>query len=66
MDLSAIASCRIHPAIGIARVGGSEEFIIGPEVPGQLRPAPGPNGFKDESGQLLRQAARFRIYAYDA
>jgi hypothetical protein len=66
MDLSAIASCRIHPAIGIARVGGSEGFIIGPEVPGQLRPAPGPDGFKDESGQLLRQAARFRIYAYDA
>ena len=65
MDLGAVAFCRIHPAIGVARVGGSEEFIIGPEVPGQERPAPGPNGFKDASGQLLRQAALFRIYAYN-
>ncbi|HEX2121108.1 MAG TPA: LodA/GoxA family CTQ-dependent oxidase, partial [Thermoanaerobaculia bacterium] len=66
MDLKSVAYCKIHPAIGIARVGGSKEFLIGPEVPGAERPAPGPNGFKDRNGQLLRQAARFRIYAYDA
>lgn len=66
MDLASVAYCRIHPAIGIARVGGSPEFIIGPEVPDQQRPAPSPKyGFKDKKGQLLRQAARFRIYGYD-
>jgi len=24
--------CRVHPAIGIARVGNSEEYYIGPET----------------------------------
>lgn len=66
MDLAKVAYCRIHPAIGIARVGGSKDIIIGPEVPGQIRPAPGPDGFKDKKGLILRQTARFRIYAYDA
>lgn len=66
MNLTSIAYCKIHPAIGICRVGGSSDFIIGPEVPGQVRPSPGPNGFKDKSGKILRQAARFRVYAYDA
>jgi hypothetical protein len=48
---------EIHPAIGIARVGTSDEFFIGPEpdVPPDLRR-------RDLSGRLLRQAARFRIY----
>src|SRR5688572_27300434 len=62
-----IAYCRIHPAIGIARVGGSDEFDIGPEVPGQVRTPPSPKyGFKDKDGKIRRQAARFRIYGYDA
>ncbi len=61
-----IAYCRIHPAIGIARVGGSKEFLIGPEVPDEERKPPSPKyGFKDKDGQILRQAARFRIYGYD-
>ena len=79
MDLAKIASCRIHPAIGIARVGGSTTaYLIGPEVPKEDRatpnarpmapygPPPKTDGYKDESGQLLRQVARFRIYGYDA
>ncbi|MFC9330323.1 LodA/GoxA family CTQ-dependent oxidase [Kitasatospora sp. NPDC057015] len=55
---------RIHPAIGIARVGNSEEDFVGPEVPD--RPPAAPGGFKDAEGRIKRQAARFRIYAYDA
>jgi len=68
MDISKVRSCRIHPAIGIARVGGSVEgYFIGPEIPGEQRVPPDPKyGFKDKSGQLLRQVARFRVYGYDA
>jgi hypothetical protein len=65
MDVSSIAKVRIHPAIGIARVGNSEdEYFIGPELP---YPAPQELGFyKDSAGKLKRQAALFRLYAYDA
>lgn len=48
---------EIHPAIGIARVGSSPTWFIGPE-PGE----PGPARYRDEHGALLRQAARFRVY----
>ena len=54
---------RIHPAIGIARVGNSpEEFFIGPERIGE-RPNP-IGGFKDAQCRVKRQAARFRIFAH--
>jgi hypothetical protein len=60
-----IVTCVIHPGIGVARVGNSaSEFFIGPEVPGP--PAPPPGGYKDASGAIKRQAARFRIYGLDA
>jgi hypothetical protein len=51
---------EIFPAIGIARVGASQEFFIGPEpdMPLDLRR-------RDVSHNLLRQAARFRIYQCD-
>lgn len=66
MDLSKVSYCKVHPAIGIARIGGSEDGFIGPEVPGEVRTPPSPKyGFKDRKGRLLRQIARFRIYAYD-
>jgi hypothetical protein len=59
---------RIHPSIGVARVGNSpDEFFIGPETPG--RPANWGNGrfdsFRDAQGRIKRQAARFRIFEYD-
>src|SRR5262245_49139754 len=54
---------KIHPAIGIARVGNSpDEFFIGPERVGE-QPDP-PGGFKDAQCRIKRQAARFRIYAH--
>jgi hypothetical protein len=63
---------RIHPAIGIARLGDSaDEYFVGPEASGVLpsldRPdAPdGPSGrYKDDQGRIKRQGARFRVYEY--
>jgi hypothetical protein len=72
---------RIHPAIGIARLGNSpDKFYIAPDAGGQLpiqcdesgNPIVDANGndvsvtdFKDASGRILRQAARFRVFIYD-
>jgi hypothetical protein len=59
-----VAFCRIHPGIGIARVGDSEDgWFIGPEAPGQVPDPPG--GFKDATGRIKRQAARFRVMGFD-
>jgi hypothetical protein len=63
---------RIHPGIGIARVGNSpKDFFIGPEAPGippmlNKPDAPRfPKGrYKDDQGRIKRQGARFRIYEY--
>jgi hypothetical protein len=69
---------EIHPSIGIARLGNSDSYFMGPE-PFRVgendewlgrRPAevemPGkvsePFLFRDDAGKLKRQAARFRIY----
>jgi hypothetical protein len=48
---------EVHPAIGIARVGPSQEFFLAPE-PG----ADPPPSYRDGGGDLLRQAARFRVF----
>jgi hypothetical protein len=54
---------RIHPGIGIARAGDSElDYFVGPEAPG-WRPQPG-SGYKDATGRIKRQAARFRVFEY--
>lgn len=60
-----VVRAKIHPAIGIARVGDSvDHYVIGPEVD---RPEPLPAGsYKDRHGALKRQAARFRVYGYNA
>src|SRR5262245_58497347 len=64
---SKVHRCKIHPGIGIARVGNSlGEYFIGPEAPCDPHDVTAPNGsFKDADGRIKRQAARFRIYAYD-
>jgi hypothetical protein len=60
-----IVRAAIYPGIGIARVGNSEkDFYIGPEV---TDPPAAPLGFyRDPTGAIKREAARFRIYGYDA
>jgi hypothetical protein len=60
-----IVRAEIHPAIGVARVGNSQdEYFIGPEV---THPRPEtPGCYRDAAGALKRQAARFRIYGYNA
>lgn len=62
-----IAYAKIHPSIGIARVGNSKQengFYIGPQV---VDPTPKPPGaYRDKTGALKREVAEFRIYGYDA
>lgn len=62
-QLDRVRRVAIHPAIGIARVGNSPDaFYFGPEAPGGVPAGP----FKDPSGAVARQAARFRVFGYDA
>jgi hypothetical protein len=64
-DLSTVVRAAIHPAIGVARVGNAASaYLIGPEVTDPPPLAPG--AAKDAAGALKRQAARFRVYGYDA
>lgn len=72
---------KIHPAIGIARLGNSpDEIYLAPEETGALpvkcdeqgNPALDKDGqeirdrqLKDSQGRVKRQAARFRVYVYD-
>ncbi|MEA2237858.1 MAG: hypothetical protein QOC81_2582 [Thermoanaerobaculia bacterium] len=61
---------KIHPAIGIARVGTSDDFCVTPEVSGGLPTDPGTGkavtSLRDKDGNLLKQAQRFRVFSYDS
>lgn len=60
-----IVSAAIFPPIGIMRVGNSpDEYFIGPEVDEPI--AQSSSYYRDVQGRLKRQAARFRIYGYNA
>lgn len=78
-EIKQITHVRIHPGIGVARVGNSRQYYVGPEV---MKPNPiAKSGEKDkegndirqyygyemrdDTGAIKRQAARFRIYGYD-
>ena len=63
-----IVSAAIYPPIGVMRVGSSRAsgeagYFIGPEVPTPVAQAP--DFYRDSTGALKRQAARFRIYGYN-
>lgn len=76
-----MSTFKIHPSIGIARLGDSPtEFYLCPDEAGVLpiectpdgKPVVGPDGqeqritnFKDAQNRIKRQAARFRLYVYD-
>ena len=63
--LQTVVKAAIHPAIGIARLGNStNECFVGPETLGYSNPPAGT--MRDATGALKRQAARFRIYGYNA
>jgi L-Lysine epsilon oxidase N-terminal/L-lysine epsilon oxidase C-terminal domain len=65
---------RIHPAIGVARVGDSpDDYFIGPEAPDvppsltRADTSASSNGqYKDAQKRIKRQGARFRIYEYSS
>ncbi len=67
---------KIHPAIGIARLGNSPELYLSPETTGGLPIQCNANGtvdgpeqpvtqFKDGEQRIKRQGARFRVFVYD-
>ena len=59
-----IRTIRIHPAIGIARLGNSpDRCFIGPEIPEVY---PDVRLYRDQENRMKRQGARFRLFAYDA
>lgn len=63
-EIERITHVRIHPGIGVARVGNSaSEYYIGPEVTSPKRTEYGET--RDKGGAIKRQAARFRVYGYD-
>ncbi|ALM82524.1 LodA/GoxA family CTQ-dependent oxidase [Bordetella sp. N] len=68
-NLDTITYAKIHPGIGVARVGnstasGTDGYYIGPEVVNG--PYISADDMRDPTGALKRQAARFRIYGYNA
>jgi hypothetical protein len=67
---------KIHPAIGIARLGNSPQFYLAPEKTGGLpidcnsdgtvnEPEQPVTRFKDDQQRIKRQGARFRVFTYD-
>jgi len=65
--LERIAYAKIFPSIGIARVGDSEsEFFFGPEFFPSVSEKPEEHRYRDVEGRIKRQAARFRLYGFDA
>jgi hypothetical protein len=68
---------KIHPAIGIARLGNSPELYLAPETTGGLPiqcnqkngtvdgPEQPVSEFKDGNQLIKRQGARFRVFVYD-
>ncbi len=77
--MSTLPTYKLHPAIGIARVGDApNDIYLAPEVAGSLpiecdnqgNPSNAPVDptsfqFKDTQGRVKRQAARFKVFVYD-
>jgi L-Lysine epsilon oxidase N-terminal/L-lysine epsilon oxidase C-terminal domain len=63
---------RIHPAIGVARLGNSpDEYFVGPESPGVVPPLVAADAApdrhptrRDAQGRIKRQGQRFRIFEH--
>lgn len=60
--VATLEKVQIFPAIGIARIGNSQEWYLGPELPFPAPPSPPPGGtYKDANCRIKRQAQRFRL-----
>ncbi|WJG09881.1 LodA/GoxA family CTQ-dependent oxidase [Aliiglaciecola sp. LCG003] len=65
-DSDCIVYAGIYPPIGVMRVGNSKhEYFIGPEV-NQPKAQHGMQAYRDKTGAIKRQAARFRVYGFNA
>ena len=64
-DLGQIVYAEIHPAIGVGRVGNSEnEYYFKPPVPNPNSKPPG--SYRDHTGAIKREVVQFRLYGYNA
>ena len=61
MKMATLQRVQIYPAIGIARIGNSPEWFLGPEQPDPAAPPPPGDTYKDEQCRIKRQAQRFRL-----
>lgn len=67
--MNPIAYCKIFPPIGIARIGDSRDddgWFVGPEFPHESPHKKPEFRFRDAEGRIMRQAARFRVFGFDA
>jgi len=63
--MSTLNTVKIFPPIGIARIGNSQEWYIGPELPLPAPPpVPADGKYKDNQCRIRRQAQRFRLWGY--
>ncbi len=63
--MATLQTVQIFPAIGIARIGNSQEWYLGPELPSPAPPSPPPGGtYKDANCRIKRQAQRFRLWGF--
>ena len=60
-----LKTVKIFPPIGIARIGNSPEWFVGPEVPFPApAPVPADGNYKDNQCRIRRQAQRFRLWGH--
>jgi hypothetical protein len=60
-----LTTVKIYPPIGIARMGNSQEWYLGPELPFPAPPpVPADGKYKDNQCRIRRQAQRFRLWGY--
>jgi hypothetical protein len=63
--MATLQKVQIFPAIGIARLGNSADWYLGPELPFPAPPVPPPGGaYKDDQCRIKRQAQRFRLWGF--
>jgi hypothetical protein len=63
--MATLQKVQIFPSIGIARIGNSPEWYLGPELPFPAVPdSPPGDTRKDAACRIKRQAQRFRLWGF--